>query len=465
MESKETSPTPGATPRKPQWAKRALWGIGIVVVVLISFVLVRAMFEPRRPLPQLKLADGRILQIEGVTFGTKHRIGTRSIFVDRFGPWVPKKLRGWLEPKVPENTINSERPALVVWVNAINPATGTNVDCQGIRMEFVDQHGDLFGQETSSWFGGQTFWRVGHVFYSYPRSEAQLTLRVTPWKKNKDTPVTTQFQNPHIAQAANWSGGPLPQTKTPGPIEITLSELQIRTNETKYWQTASLYFEPVWQLRQDGQVAQDWSDPEWTAEDPTGNRGQYLGLHQPALRFSVRVYPLATNTNSLATVAALPRVDLNILTNQTLWNSKLSIGANDVVALGVCPAGAYTFTGGDFDATGPRMSAVRGGAPSGWTGQSKRLTPMKVQMWHGHYTPKPTIYIRASQLKEPDRLALRVRDDCGRVWAAKSEPQGHPDGVHAFLLELPSDVTNVVPELVLLKPAQAEFLVKTASAR
>ena len=465
MESKETSPTPGATPRKPQWAKRALWGIGIVVVVLISFVLVRAMFEPRRPLPQLKLADGRILQIEGVTFGTKHRIGTRSIFADRFGQWLPQKLRGWLEPKVPENTINSERPALVVWVNAINPATGTNVDCQGIRMEFVDQHGDLFGQETSSWFGGQTFWRVGHVFYSYPRSEAQLTLRVTPWKKNKDTPVTTQFQNPQIVQAANWSGGPLPQTKTAAPIEITLSELQMRTNETKYWQTASVYFEPVWQLRQDGQVAQGWSDPEWTAEDPTGNRGQYLGLHQPALRFSVRVYPLATNTNSLATVAALPRVDLSILTNQTPWNSKLSISANDVVALGVCPAGAYTFTGGDFDATGPRMSAVRGGAPSGWTGQSKRLTPMKVQMWHGHYTPKPTIYIRASQLKEPDRLALRVRDDCGRVWAAKSEPQGHPDGVHAFLLELPSDVTNVVPELVLLKPAQAEFLVKTASAR
>ena len=465
MTDDNVSPAPKTAP--PRRMKRIFWLIGILLaLVLISgFMLGYSIFKPRRPLPQLKLADGRILQIEGVTYGTKHRVGTRSIFVDRFGQWMPPKLRGWLEPKVPENTINLERPALVVWVNAINPATGTNVDCQGIRMEFVDHHGDLFGQETSSWFGGQTFWRVGHVFYSYPRSEAQLTLRVTPWKKNKDTPVTTQFQNPHIVQPANWSGEPLPQTKTPGPIEITLCELQMRTNETKYWQTASVYFEPVWQLRQDGRVAQDWSDPEWTAEDPTGNRGQYLGLHQPALRFSVRVYPLATNTNSLATVAALPRVDLNTLTNQTLWNSKLSIGANDVVALGVCPAGAYTFTGGDFDPTGPRMSAVGGGAPSGWTGQSKRLTPMKVQMWHKHYTPKPTIYIRASQLQKPDRLTLRARDDSGRVWAAKSEPQGHPDGVHAFLLELPSDVTNIVPELVLLKPAQAEFLVKTASAR
>jgi hypothetical protein len=464
MESEETSPTPGATPRKPQWAKRALWGLGVVVVALIvSFVLVRPLFKHRGPLAQLNLADGRILQIEGVTFGTNHHIGTRSIFIDRFGPWLPQKLRGWLAPKVPENTFNSERPALVVWVNALNPETGTNVDCQGIRMEFVDQHGDLFGPETSSWYGGQTFWRVGHVFYSYPRSEAQLTLRVTPWKKDKNTPVTTQFQNPRIVPAANWSGGPLPQTKTPGPIEITLSELKVRTNDTKYWQTPSVYFEPVWQLRQGGQAAQGWSDPEWTAEDPTGNRGQQLGRHQPALRFSVSVYPWATNVNSLAMVAALPRVDLNVLTNQMLWNSKLSIGTNEFVALGVCPAGAYTFTGGDFDPTGPRMGAVRGGARSGWTGQTKRLTPMKLQAWHSHYTPTPTIYVRANRLKEPDRMALRVRDDYGRTWAAKPEPQGHPDGVYAFLLELPSEVTNIVPELVLLRPVEAEFLVNTGS--
>src|SRR6266704_6479655 len=100
---------------------------------------------------------------------------------------------------------------------------------------------------------------------------------------------------------------------------------------------------------------------------------------------------------------------------------KLSIGENDVVALGVCPAGGYTFAGGDFDPTGPRMSAVGGGAPSGWTGQSKRLTPMKLQTWHGHYTPKPTIYVRASQLKEPDRLALRVRDASGRLWVRSEE--------------------------------------------
>jgi len=464
--SEGLQPPAAKAPAKHHGARRVFGLAGCAVLLAVAGLLVvRFLFERHGPLAQLNLADGRILQIEGVTFGTNHHMGTHSIFFDRFGQWLPQRLRGWLSPKVPENTINSERPALVIWVNAINPETGTNVDCQGIRMEFVDQHGDLFGPETSHWSGGQSFWRVGHMFYSYPRSEKQLTLHVTPWKKNKDTPVTARLQNPHIVPAANWSGEPLPQTKTLGPIEITLAELKVRTNETKYWQAPSTYFEPVWQLRQGGQAAQGWSDPEWTAEDPTGNRGQHLGLHQSALRFLVSVYPLATNVNSLAMVAVLPRVDLNVLTNQMLWNSKLSIGTNEVVALGVCPAGAYTFTGGDFDPTGPRMGAVRGGARSGWTGQTKRLTPLKVQAWHGHYTPTPTIYVRADRLKEPDRLALRARDDSGRVWAAKPEPQGHPDGVHAFLLELPSEVTNFVPELVLLRPVEAEFLVNTGRTR
>lgn len=463
--SEGLQPPAEIAPSKRRGAWKTFWLACFAILLAIAgFLVIRPLFEHRGPLAQLNLGDGRILQIEGVTFGTNHHIGTRSIFVDRFGQWMPQKLRRYLDPKVPENTINSERPALVVWVNAINAETGTNVDCQGIRTEFVDKHGDLFGADTSSWSGSPTFWRVGHIFYSYPRAEERLTFRVTPWKKNKNTPMDAQFANPHVVQAAKWSGEPLPQAKTLGPLEITLVELKAKTNETKYWQTASTYFEPAWQLRQGGLTAQGWGDPEWSAEDPTGNRGQHLGRHQPTLRFSVSVYPQATNANLLVTVTALPRVDLNILTNQTLWNSKLSIGTNEVVALGVCPAGAYTFTGGDFDPTGPRMGAVRGGAPSGWTGQTKRLTPMKVQTWHGHYTPKPTIYLHADQLKGPDRLALRVKDDSGRVWAAKPEPQGHPDGVYAFLLELPTEVTNIVPELVLLRPVEAEFLVNTGSA-
>ena len=458
------APATSTVPRATRLRKLLWLALMLAVGMVLTFTFWIRLSKPSGPLARMELADGRILQIEGVTYGTEHRIGHNSILVERLGPWMPGKLRDWLTPKFPENRIKLEQPALVVWVNAINPETGTNVDCQSIRTEFVEKHGDLFGQETSSWFGGQKFWRVGHIFCSYPRDEMRLTFRVTPWKKGKNTPVTVQFANPHVVTPANWTGEPLPQTKTVSGLQITLARLNMRTNEQKYWQTPSKYFEPVFELRQNGQPASGWSEPEWTTEDPTGNRGECVGLHYAALRFRATVYPTTTNADAALPVGTLPPVDLGVLTNQTLWNSRIRVGTNELVALGICPPGVYTFTGGAFDPTGPRMTAVGGGAPSGWTSQTKRVTPMKLQTWHGHYTPAPTIYIRATQLKDPDRLALRLRDDSGRTWTAKPEPQGCPDGVHAFLLELPSEITNIVPELVLLQPVEADFMVETKSA-
>src|SRR4051812_41958792 len=102
MDPHQPSSTPGATPRKSRRRKLILWAGSIVAIIMIALVFfLRSSLEPRRPLAQLNLADGRILQIEGVTYGTKHRIGQSSILIDRFGQWMPNKLRTWLTPKVP----------------------------------------------------------------------------------------------------------------------------------------------------------------------------------------------------------------------------------------------------------------------------------------------------------------------------------------------------------------------------
>ncbi len=452
-------------PSRVRNVKKLLWLVLLLVLGLtLALTILVLTSKASGPLARLALADGRILQVEGVTYGTLHRIGQKSILLDRFGPWLPQRLRSWLAPRTPDNTIELERPGLVVWVNAIDPATGTNVDCQGIRAEFVDKHGDLFGETTRNWFGGQSFWRVGQVFYTFPRDERELTLRVTPWKMGKQIPAIAQFPNPHPIPAAIWSGGPLPQTVSVNSLEITLAGLHLRTNQQTYWQTPSVYFEPHWQLRQGAHAARGWTTPEWTAEDPTGNRGQHLCPHWTALRFFASVYPTATNAEAAVVIATLPQVDWVSLTNQVSWNNRTMLGTNEIVALGICPPGVYTFTGGDFDPNGPRLGGVSGGARSGWTSQSQRLTPLKVQIWHGHYTPEPTVYVRAN-LRDGDRLAVRLREHSGRQWIAKPEPQGNPDGVHAFLIELPAEVSRVVPELVLLKPARAEFLVKTSASR
>ena len=175
------------------------------------------------------------------------------------------------------------------------------------------------------------------------------------------------------------------------------------------------------------------------------------------------MYPKATNTEFAALIASLPQTDLSGLKTTLWWNQKCRIESNEVMVLGLFPPGMHVFSEGNYATNGPSMAPVGGGAPSGsgWVGIQGRVTPARVQQWHGHNTPAPTIYIRAPDLREPNRLAVRMRDDQGRYWAGQPEPQGAPDGIHPFLLQVPPELTNVVPEVVLLKPVEAELLVET----
>lgn len=435
--------------------------VGLVLLLVLAFLAVVWTAHPKPPL-QLLLADGRILQIEGVTYGKKHSIGEPAVLYEHFRPWLPYKIKRWLEPKHPKSTITTDRPALVVWVNALDPKGGTNIDCQSLRAEFVDSRGQVFGTETTSWFGGNSFWRVGHVFYVYPRDESQLNLQIIPWRTN--FPSHIKISNPNPVRAAQWSGNPLPQTKTIGDVELELTQLTIHTNggTKRYWEAATTYWEPIWKFRKDRKELNGWTDPEWVAEDPLGNRGMFLGIHQPVLRFLATVYPRADNLAAAPVIAALPPINLSQLSTNVWWNTTCTAGTNTIVAMGVCPPGVHVFIDGQYDTNSPSgMGAVHGGARTGWTGQSWRATPLQVKHKDGHYTPDATIYVRAPDIKEPERLAVRLKDTEGKYWEAAPETQGSPQGIHPFMLQVPTNVTTVVPEIVLLKPIQAEFMVNT----
>jgi hypothetical protein len=153
--------------------------LGLALLFAAAVFVFIGLMRASKPksFPSTRLADGRILQIEGVSFGTNNAIGSKSM-LESVRPWLPRILYDWLSPKYPHNNIELEKPGLVVWVNAKEPVSGKHVDCQGIRVEFMDKNGDLLGEFTHSWFGGSSFWRVGHIFYAFPRTEPNLTLLV-----------------------------------------------------------------------------------------------------------------------------------------------------------------------------------------------------------------------------------------------------------------------------------------------
>src|SRR6185503_5573238 len=128
--------------------------------------------------------------------GTNHQVGREARLVKSLSPWLPGKVLQFLSPKYPHSEINLREAALVVWVNTLDGKTGEHVDCQHIRMEFIDDQGDLFGEETRSWFGHDKFWRDGHVFSAFPRNQSTFTLQILPLQKGTQTTSTVQFPNP-----------------------------------------------------------------------------------------------------------------------------------------------------------------------------------------------------------------------------------------------------------------------------
>ena len=82
-----------------------------------------------------------------------------------------------------------------------------------------------------------------------------------------------------------WSPQPLPQTRTNGPIVLTLRSVR-ESHPNSLWPAVR----PNWGL--------SWSDPQWrwadvrsvTFHDATGNEGRWLPRDEPALKAAVLVY-------------------------------------------------------------------------------------------------------------------------------------------------------------------------------
>lgn len=443
--------------------KRKIKATALAIFIIALLLLLPFVADSRKAavLAEGDLGDGRILRVEGVSFGQRHEIGSESLVTRVFGPWLPWKVSQCFESSVPRNTINSDRNGLVVWVNAVSAMGRTNVDCQGLTIEFRDNRGNIFGDDHPHWFGGKSFWRVGHVFYAFPRDAKTLSIRAKTWRSTNT--IDMVVPNPGFTRPAAWTGATLPLTVKHGEHEVVCTRLNLHTNSLKWRNSASIYWEPELQLRRHGETLQSGWEVDWSAEDRYGNKGKELAVSEPVLKFFCSYVPSATNLNAAVGLLRLPAVRLPLLTN-TWWNFSSTNGTRRVVVLGVFPAGVYTFSeNGELLLTNPpaRFGAVSGGAKSGWMSQSQRTTPSRRTTYYGHYTDVPVIYVKIAEPAGEDLIGIRLIDEQNRLHLAEAEPQGKAGGVLPFLIRIPDNVESATPQLVLLSRVQAEFTVQT----
>jgi hypothetical protein len=84
----------------------------------------------------------------------------------------------------------------------------------------------------------------------------------------------------------------------------------------------------------------------------------------------------------------------------------------------------------------------------------------KMTFTRDHSSSNLVIYVRVQNLVSPNRIAMRLRDSTGCYWSTRAETVNF-EQVYPFYVDRMSDKTNIVAEVVLLKPLQAEFLVDT----
>src|SRR6266403_4055572 len=107
----QTTEFSSAAKPKSSGLKKVFWCfVALALLLAVAFIDLVWTARPKPPL-QLPLADGRILQIEGVTYGKKHSIGEPAVIYEHFRPWLPYRLKTWLEPKHPKSTFTLDRPA------------------------------------------------------------------------------------------------------------------------------------------------------------------------------------------------------------------------------------------------------------------------------------------------------------------------------------------------------------------
>jgi hypothetical protein len=265
--------------------------------------------------------------------------------------------------------------------------------------------------------------------------------------------------NPGYSEGAAWTGLPLPQTQTVANVEICLASVKVASQKAEYWRSASPYWEPQFELRLNGRLQSGWKT-DWTAEDRYGNHGQHLGLAEPVLKFNGVFHPQPTNFFSAVLITNAPVFGLP-RTNDSLWNLSVLASNLPVKLLGVFPAGVYTFSEGEYLTNPPlKLGAMKGGAPSGWVGASRREGPSRTRSYRAHYSDVPVILIQIPSRADDELFGLRLTDEGGHVFGAEREPEGSAARILPFLVRVPPESKHLRPELLYLRPVTAEFLVQ-----
>ena len=407
--------------------RKLLWlSAGVVLALMAASFLFRSTPQ------EVRFSEGTVIRIEAVTYGTKHIVGISSPWIRPFRRLLPPFLVKTLTPRRLQTVHVTERPSLVIWTYECSPDNLPG----GFEPRLVDENGDAY-----HWDGiGRTitaptgFSRRAHEFPVFPRRESRLKCEFfeSGYRASLGIPSRTASNEIRSLWIKNPAPRPeipicrpesLPATRQVGPLKFFLESVRIRA--TCYPRDKVRFWEPVFEVTQDGHALENWQRPDWEAEDPDGNRGQRLGLHAPALKFIISTWPRPETVLDPTNRWRLPFVRVPTAAPGIQWNITRSVGGVTVTLVGLCPPGF------DF--------------PSVPLGLAE----------HRH-----VVFVRRVLQTPQQKLALGVWDEKGKITWGQAATLDECPGMDSFIFEPPLSMERAAVEIVLLNPTQADFVVR-----
>jgi hypothetical protein len=239
----------------------------LLVIALVAAAVGVAIYVAlsARPLAATA-ADGRVITIERVSFGTHHRFTQGKWWVRVLKPIMGARwaaLRGCYETR-----FTNDVPALLVWtrweaVSRSNTVAveATIADERGTESELVLNR---WNAVPGSFGGGSQPARVAWLFNNFPRRSNPLRLRIYD-RDQRYIPtqaVEIAFSNPARKRISQWQGSELPLTIKTNNTEFVLTSVQ---------QTSNALWRLNFLVRTNGVLDPSWLVGGITALSASGN--------------------------------------------------------------------------------------------------------------------------------------------------------------------------------------------------
>ncbi len=462
-------------------------GLMAIVVLVVFWSAARSSLDPTRAgiarptrvhrgpsVAEQRLADGSLLVLEKVTYGTQH--GFDFDMEEPSGGTMSVSRRRVEMPDRP-----TQKNMTVVWFTHWDSTNRkakdfswflrcAAVDAHGCEIDNIDKGRDAFRNNGSSSTHGGTgpFSRLSGgphdmivTYFGLPafRNEGEtFKLRVYGTANEKVAEFEVRDPSPTRGSYPEWEPEPFPITESDGDVSLTLTSLTARSSEVKRSVDGISVTEnrvglsPRFLTQQAGKPTGDWNRRSYRLFDALGNESDTYdcGLCPKESAWELEVKSWRTDTASFddSEIRSFDKIPVPETQQVHLLNETATWEGTTLQLVAAGGAGSLSYSG---LLTGHHGSHRSTGTCWFREGRNHRRIPFTIRVKDNETMVEcdvPHLLVRGDVTSQDQRLLLRLKDQDGEELRLYG-PRSHTGSLQFWFIDLPEDAQTLDAELIV----------------